>query len=80
MDVMNEEAKKARSKTEGPSVNREVERVVEGLIRDAQALRVEVSQGPLGETRIDCGVRALGVGSRAPHGRNLPRRPWPRVA
>jgi methenyltetrahydromethanopterin cyclohydrolase len=56
---MNETAK-ARGKTNWPSVNREVERVVEGLIRDALALRVEVSQGPLGETRIDCGVHAVG--------------------
>jgi methenyltetrahydromethanopterin cyclohydrolase len=57
---MNEETVTARGQTNWPSVNREVERVVEGLIRDAQALRVEVSQGPLGETRIDCGVRAVG--------------------
>ncbi len=60
MDVMNEKTMKARGQTNWPSVNREVERIVEGLIRDAQALRVEVSQGPLGETRIDCGVRAIG--------------------
>ena len=60
MDVMNEETIKARAQTDGPSVNKEVERVVEGVIRDAQALRVDVSQGPLGETRIDCGVRAVG--------------------
>ena len=60
MDVMNEETIKARAQTDGPSVNKEVERVVEGVIRDAQALRVDVSQGPLGETRIDCGVRAIG--------------------
>ena len=60
MDVMNEETMKARAQTDGPSVNKEVERVVEGVIRDAQALRVDVSQGPLGETRIDCGVRAVG--------------------
>ena len=51
MDVMNEETMKARPQTDGPSVNKEVERVVEGVIRDAQALRVDVSQGPLGETR-----------------------------
>jgi methenyltetrahydromethanopterin cyclohydrolase len=57
---MNEETMKARGQTNWPSVNREVERVVEGLIRDAQVLRVEVSQGPLGETRIDCGVHAVG--------------------
>lgn len=54
------ETVKARGTTNWPSVNREVERVVEGLIRDAQALRVEVSQGALGETRIDCGVHAVG--------------------
>ena len=60
MDVMNEETLEARSETKWPGVNREVAPLVEGLIRDAQALRVEVSQGPLGETRIDCGVHALG--------------------
>jgi methenyltetrahydromethanopterin cyclohydrolase len=60
VDVMNEETLKARSETKWPSVNREVAPLVEGLIRDAQALRVEVSQGPLGETHIDCGVRAIG--------------------
>ena len=60
MDVMNEETMKSRPQTDGPSVNKEVERVVEGVIRDAQALRVDVSQGPLGETRIDCGVRTVG--------------------
>ena len=60
MDVMNEETLEARSETKWPSVNREVVPLVEGLIRDAQGLRVEVSQGPLGETRIDCGVRAVG--------------------
>jgi len=60
VDVMNEETLEARSETKWPSVNREVVPLVEGLIRDAQGLRVEVSQGPLGETRIDCGVRAVG--------------------
>jgi methenyltetrahydromethanopterin cyclohydrolase len=60
VDVMNEETLEARSETKWPSVNREVVPLVEGLIRDAQALRVEVSQGPLGEAHIDCGVRAIG--------------------
>ena len=60
MDVMNEETLEARNETKWPSVNREVAPLVEGLIRDAQALRVEVSHGPLGETLIDCGVRAVG--------------------
>ncbi len=43
-----------------PSVNGLVEPLVEALIRDAAALRVEVSKGSLGETRIDCGVNAIG--------------------
>jgi methenyltetrahydromethanopterin cyclohydrolase len=43
-----------------PSVNALAVPLVEGLIRDAQALRVDVSKGPLGECRIDCGVRAVG--------------------
>ena len=60
MDVMNEETLEARSETKWPSVNREVVPIVDALIRDAQALRVDVAQGPLGETLIDCGVRTLG--------------------
>jgi methenyltetrahydromethanopterin cyclohydrolase len=37
-----------------------VEPLVESLIEDAAALRVDVSKGSLGETRIDCGVKAIG--------------------
>ena len=43
-----------------PSVNTKVEPVVKSIIEDAQALRVEVTKGTLGECRIDCGVRATG--------------------
>ncbi len=43
-----------------PSVNGLVEPLVESLIEDAAALRVDVSKGSLGETRIDCGVNAIG--------------------
>ena len=43
-----------------PSVNTKVEPVVRSIIEDAQALRVEVTKGTLGECRIDCGVRAIG--------------------
>jgi methenyltetrahydromethanopterin cyclohydrolase len=43
-----------------PSVNTKVEPVVKSIIDDAQALRVEVTRGTLGECRIDCGVRATG--------------------
>ena len=60
MDVMNEETLEARSETKWPSVNREVAPLVDAMIRDASALRVNVSQGQLGETLIDCGVRAVG--------------------
>jgi methenyltetrahydromethanopterin cyclohydrolase len=43
-----------------PSVNAKAEPLVNALIDDADALRVEVSHGSLGECRIDCGVRAVG--------------------
>ena len=43
-----------------PSVNGLVEPLVEALIRDAAALRVEVTKGSLGECLIDCGVKAVG--------------------
>src|SRR6185295_4174642 len=57
---MNEKTLEARSETKWPSVNREVAPLVDAMIRDARALRVNVSQGQLGETLIDCGVRAVG--------------------
>jgi len=60
VSVTREEAVTERRQAEWPSVNAEVVPLVEGLIRDARALRVDVTQGPLGETRIDCGVRAVG--------------------
>lgn len=50
----------ARIGSDLPSLNSEVVPLVEALIREARSLRVEVSQGSLGETRIDCGVRAVG--------------------
>ena len=43
-----------------PSVNALAAPLVKALIDDADALRVEVTPGSLGECRIDCGVRALG--------------------
>ena len=61
---MNKMDKKAEasaiSQGELPSVNTKVEPVVRSIIEDAQALRVEVTKGTLGECRIDCGVRAIG--------------------
>src|SRR4029078_4205029 len=45
---------------ERPSVNAKAEPLVKALIADAGALRVEVTEGKLGECRIDCGVRAVG--------------------
>jgi methenyltetrahydromethanopterin cyclohydrolase len=42
------------------SVNAKSEPLVKALIADAGALRVEVSEGTLGECRIDCGVNAVG--------------------
>ena len=62
MDAMNEETLEARSEAKWPSVNQEVVPLVDALIRDALALRVDVRQGPLGETLIDCGVRVTGGG------------------
>ena len=81
MDVMNEKTLEARSETKWPSVNREVAPLVDAMIRDAQALRVNVSQGQLGETlhRLRR-ARRWRVGSRPPHRRDLPRRPRARVA
>jgi methenyltetrahydromethanopterin cyclohydrolase len=43
-----------------PSVNAKAEPLVKALIAEAGALRVDVTQGRLGECRIDCGVRAVG--------------------
>jgi methenyltetrahydromethanopterin cyclohydrolase len=43
-----------------PSVNTQVALLVCGLIDDADALRVGVTQGALGETLVDCGVKAVG--------------------
>ena len=43
-----------------PSVNTKAEPLVKALIADADALRVDVSEGTLGECRIDCGVNAVG--------------------
>jgi methenyltetrahydromethanopterin cyclohydrolase len=60
VSVTNEETVTAWSRAEWPSINAEVVPLVEGLVRDARALRVEVSQGPLGERRIDCGVKTVG--------------------
>jgi methenyltetrahydromethanopterin cyclohydrolase len=42
------------------SVNTKAAPLVKALIDDADALRVDVSRGKLGECRIDCGVRAVG--------------------
>lgn len=61
---MNKMDKKAEgsavSQGELPSVNTRVEPVVKSIIGDADALRVAVTEGSLGECRIDCGVRATG--------------------
>ena len=45
---------------ERPSVNAKAAPLVKALIADADALRVDVTRGTLGECRIDCGVRAVG--------------------
>ena len=43
-----------------PSLNTQVTPLVQDLIDNADALRVGVSKGSLGETLIDCGVDAVG--------------------
>lgn len=43
-----------------PSLNTQVAPLVQNLIDNADALRVGVSKGSLGETLIDCGVEAVG--------------------
>jgi methenyltetrahydromethanopterin cyclohydrolase len=43
-----------------PSVNTTVAPVVQALIDNAAALRVDVTKGSLGECRVDCGVKAVG--------------------
>ena len=43
-----------------PSVNAKAAPLVKALIADADALRVDVTRGTLGECRIDCGVRVVG--------------------
>jgi methenyltetrahydromethanopterin cyclohydrolase len=50
----------ATRQADWPSVNTKVEPFVKALIDDADALRVDVTRGTLGECRIDCGVRAVG--------------------
>src|SRR5690242_20999241 len=44
----------------GISINARAARVVSELVADAATLRVAVSRGELGETRIDAGANALG--------------------
>lgn len=43
-----------------PSINTKVAPLVRDMIDNADALRVDVSKGSLGETLIDCGVKAVG--------------------
>ena len=42
------------------SLNDNAQRIVDGMIRDAERLRISVSKGSLGETLIDAGAMALG--------------------
>jgi len=42
------------------SLNDKAQRIVDGMIRDAERLRIGVSKGPSGETLIDAGAKALG--------------------
>jgi methenyltetrahydromethanopterin cyclohydrolase len=56
---MNNEPRAAASRTH-PSVSRGAAPLVERVLADADRLRVAVSTGPLGETRVDAGAAALG--------------------
>jgi methenyltetrahydromethanopterin cyclohydrolase len=42
------------------SLNENAQRIAEGMVRDAERLRIEVSHGPSGECLIDAGARATG--------------------
>jgi len=54
----NEESAAEQMKT--PSINTQVAPLVRDIIDNADALRVKVTKGSLGETLIDCGVKAVG--------------------
>ena len=41
-------------------LNDNAQRIADAMVRDAERLRVAVSQGPLGETLIDAGSKATG--------------------
>jgi len=51
---------RATNKMKAPSLNTQVAPLVRDLIDNADALRVGVAKGSLGETLIDCGVDAVG--------------------
>ena len=57
---MNDKIERAQTRQAWPSVNAKAETLVKALIDDAHALRVAVTEGTLGECRIDCGVEAIG--------------------
>lgn len=57
---MNDKNAGARQAAAWPSVNARAEALVKALVADADALRVAVTKGTLGECRIDCGVKAVG--------------------
>ncbi len=42
------------------SLNDNAQRIVDGMIRDAERLRIDVSKGPSGECLIDAGAKVLG--------------------
>jgi methenyltetrahydromethanopterin cyclohydrolase len=58
--TVNKREEIAAAQKRWPSVNAKAEPLVKALIDDADALRVDVTRGKLGECRIDCGVRAVG--------------------
>jgi len=57
---VNDKTEKIKARQAWPSVNAAAEPLVKALIADADALRVAVTKGTLGECRIDCGVEAVG--------------------
>jgi len=58
--VNQKDSSAASSRATSPSVNTGAEPLVQALIDDADALRIAVSVGTLGECLIDCGVKAVG--------------------
>jgi len=56
----NTNEKNAKQEMKLPSINKQVASLVRHMIDNADALRITVTKGSLGETLIDCGVDVVG--------------------